>query len=433
MNIVLLTGSNPFNNAGIVAYDMFKSLRNNGHSIILITPNSDVRLESGMYSIYGKFETYIRTFVYRVKFKFLVKRKTDPTYCMHSLDEIENYIPTTKIIKLISFKTDLFIYLFPHRFLNAKNLYELNKQTGVPICVMPVDMAQFTGGCHYTNGCEGFKEQCGNCPGLYSHEEKDLSFRNLMFKKKYISKTNLFTTSGAWTSTFIKQSAIFSGKQNYPSHITINSETYRPGNKEQAKNYFAVPSHKKIIFFGATSIREKRKGFSYLLDALNLLYEDLDVKKRNQIGIAIAGNATSNIVNDIPFDIYSLGHLSHDHLAKAFQMADLFISPSIQDAGPMMVVQSMMCGTPVVAFEMGNAFDYIIDNETGFRVPLYNTLGLMQGMREILMKTVDERMLMSVQCRDLAVSKSSYKAFEQTLIFNFNNFINFNNSKSHVG
>ena len=427
MNIVLLTGSNPFINAGIVGYDMYKSIKNDGHSVILLTRDYDPRLENGMFSVYGKLETYILTIIYKVKHKLKVQRKTDPSYCMHSLDEIENYIPTTKILKLIDFKTDLFIYLFPHRFLNAKNLYELNKQTGVPICVIPVDMAQFTGGCHYTNECEGFTQQCGKCPGLYSDEEKDQSFQNFMFKKKYISKTNLYTHSNTWTSTFIKRSAILSGKPSYSCHIPINSETYCPGNKDEAKKFFAIPPQKEIIFFGATSVNEKRKGFSYLLDALNLLYEDLDVNKRDQIGIAIAGNDTPKIINSIPFKTYSLGHLSHDQLPKAYQMADLFVSPSIQDAGPMMVVQSMMCGTPVVAFEMGNAFDYIIDNETGYRVPLYDTHGLMQSMRTILTKTADDKIWMSGRCRDVAVSKSSYKAFVQALTSNFNNFI------SHVG
>ena len=46
-------------------------------------------------------------------------------------------------------------------------------------------------------------------------------------------------------------------------------------------------------------------------------------------------------------------------------MSDVFLSPSIQDAGPMMLNQALMCGTPAVAFNIGVAYD-IINDKTGY-------------------------------------------------------------------
>ena len=106
-------------------------------------------------------------------------------------------------------------------------------------------------------------------------------------------------------------------------------------------------------------------------------------------------------------------------------MADVFVSPSIQDAGPMMVAQSMMCGTPVVAFEMGNAVDYIQNGKTGYSVSLGDSKKLEEGIRKVLLKTTDEKELMARQCRELALSKSSYKAFEKDLI---NCFLKYKNT-----
>jgi len=423
LRIVLLSGSNPYHNAGIVAYDIYKSLKKQGHTVILLTRNYDERFESGIQSIYGKTESRFRNLLQKVAFRLGAKRRMDPAYYMHSLNEKQKYIPTKKLLKKISLNPDLFVYLFPHGFLNARNLYELNVQTGTPVCVMPMDMAQFTGGCHYANSCEGFMHQCGSCPGLYSKKADDLTYKNLIYKAKFTSQTDLYTISNTWTSDLIKKSTVYSGKPNYHINIVIDETIYCPGEKMEARNLFSIPAGKKIIFFGATSVHEKRKGIIYLVEAINMLYNELDSSERSHIGIAIAGKISEEVKDLFPFDVYTLGHLTHDLLPKAFQMADVFVSPSIQDAGPMMVIQSMMCGTPVIAFEMGNAIDYIFDNITGYRIPIYNTQKLKEGIHKLLSKTDFEKKEMSVQCRQLALNKSSYNAFAQDFISDFNSFI----------
>jgi glycosyltransferase involved in cell wall biosynthesis len=412
VNILLLSGSNPYNDAGIWAYDIYNSLSQHGHSVLLLTRNYDKRFELGIESIYGKW----RSLFYNGGFKILYrlrKEKTIADYCMHSLYVKKNYIPSRKILMHLRFKVDVIIYLFPHRFLTAKNLFELNKATQAPIFIFTVDMAQFTGGCHYANNCEGYKHSCGKCPGLYSNKGKDLTYKNMVYKKNYINKTNIYTLANTWTSNLLKQSTLYSDKMNYNINVVVNENVYKPGNKKDSKNYFSIPAGKSIIFFGATSVQEKRKGFSYLVDALGLLYEELSNEEREVIRIAIAGDLKSEIGQLFPFEVYLLGHLPHDQLSRAFQMSDVFVSPSIQDAGPMMIIQSMMCGTPVVAFEMGSALDFIIDGKTGYKVPLYDTIMLKNSIYSVLKKSKEDRKTISEQCRKIALSKSSYNIFER--------------------
>ncbi|HAK12692.1 MAG TPA: glycosyl transferase family 1, partial [Chitinophagaceae bacterium] len=59
----------------------------------------------------------------------------------------------------------------------------------------------------------------------------------------------------------------------------------------------------------------------------------------------------SEVSPDIfPFDAQQLPFANTEQaLAKYYQLADLFISPSIEDAGPMMILESLPCGTPVIA------------------------------------------------------------------------------------
>src|SRR5690606_3377472 len=58
------------------------------------------------------------------------------------------------------------------------------------------DMWGFTGGCHYDAGCGRYKVGCGSCPQLYSSKGRDLSWRNLVSKKKALSSVGGLTVVG---------------------------------------------------------------------------------------------------------------------------------------------------------------------------------------------------------------------------------------------
>ncbi len=96
-----------------------------------------------------------------------------------------------------------------------------------------------------------------------------------------------------------------------------------------------------------------------------------------------------------------------NELPKAFQAADLFVCPSIEDAGPMMVNQAIMSGTPVVAFEMGVALDLVHTGVTGYRARLKDSDDLAKGMKDILSLSEIELTKMRENCRNMGLSKGT--------------------------
>ena len=94
-------------------------------------------------------------------------------------------------------------------------------------------------------------------------------------------------------------------------------------------------------------------------------------------------------------------------IASAYQIADIFICPSIEDSGPTMINQSIMCGTPVVSFEMGVSPDLVITGKTGYMAKLKDSKDLAQGIFEILSLTDDNFNEMSDNCRKLALKVCS--------------------------
>jgi glycosyltransferase involved in cell wall biosynthesis len=355
--------------------------------------------------------------VWKRLLKYKTKKSTDSlSYYLISLKEKRFYFSTKKILSKIPFAPDLFLYVHPHIFLCSRNLYELNKQTGAPIFNIPVDMAAFTGGCHYTNGCTRFESECGSCPGLYSSKKYDVTYKTLKYKSKYISQTEICLLANEWTLRQARKSSLYLSKPCFKLDIVINEKLFKPCDKTAVREKYNMPQDKSVILFGASNINEARKGFIYFQDALNELYQEMTEEEKNAIVVFIIGNSQENIKELIPFDSYLSGRIQPELLPEIYSLSDVYVSSSIQDAGPMMVVQSMMCGTPVVAFEMGNAEDFIVNGKTGYKVALHNAEELKNGIKLLLNKTKAEKKQISENCRNVALSKSSYAVFASRIM-----------------
>ena len=126
---------------------------------------------------------------------------------------------------------------------------------------------------------------------------------------------------------------------------------------------------------GALSLANERKGFKYLLESLRIFVENID----EEVYAIVPGNMVDFIaVKHINF-IYP-GMLDMDGLCKAYIASDVYISPSIADAGPMMVKYSIACGTPVVAFPIGYALDFVKHKETGYLAKYMDTEDMAEGI-----------------------------------------------------
>lgn len=62
-----------------------------------------------------------------------------------------------------------------------------------------------------------------------------------------------------------------------------------------------------------------------------------------------------------------MGRVGRSQLIRLYQVSDWFLSPSVDDAGPSMVNQSQMCGTPAVCFNNGTAVDVVVNGRSGFK------------------------------------------------------------------
>lgn len=184
----------------------------------------------------------------------------------------------------------------------------------------------------------------------------------------------------------------------------VNEDIFVPvTDKKVARDYFGLSNvDKKIIFIGATFLDEERKGMKELLLSLKYL-------KSKNIFFIIAG---TKLKGSFPFEYKYVGYLNQKDLVKAYQAADLFICPSLEDSGPLMINQSIMCGTPVVSFDMGSAQDILQTGQTGYKANFNDISDLAYGVDYILSLNKIEYEVMSNTCRKTAEAAYSRNVFK---------------------
>jgi glycosyltransferase involved in cell wall biosynthesis len=79
-------------------------------------------------------------------------------------------------------------------------------------------------------------------------------------------------------SNWLAEQAEQSMLNHFPIHhipYGIDTETYEPLNTEQCRLVLGIPNNKKVLMFGAESLKDSRKGGDLLLKALQCLPESL--------------------------------------------------------------------------------------------------------------------------------------------------------------
>jgi glycosyltransferase involved in cell wall biosynthesis len=412
---------NPTKASGIVALDLFHHLLQKGHNVKLLVNRYDPTYPDGVISLETNLMSLKRTSLYKFHWRFeKLKSKlklkkmgnTNPDYRIFKLKEQKLLYKTDRLVKKAEIKPDIIIILFANKFINVKNIHELHERTRAPIYWLMYDMAPLTGGCHYAWDCKGYQSNCGKCPGLFSANPFDLSYKNLLYKRNYVSKTNIeILAASEWQYKQAKNSSLFSNKPVHKVLLSIDPAIFRPVNKVEVRLKLNIPLKKKILFFGSVGLTEKRKGMYYLIESLKVLKqntENSDPLIINNIVLLIAGREIEQIVDSLPFEYHYLGMVNNTNgIASAYQAADVYVCPSIEDSGPMMINQSLMCGTPVVSFEMGVAMDLVVPGNTGYRAKLKDAKDMARGILNILKLDEDNYKIMSNNCRELALKLCS--------------------------
>jgi glycosyltransferase involved in cell wall biosynthesis len=269
-------------------------------------------------------------------------------------------------------------------FLNLNNINKiaaLNK----PTIIFMHDMWYITGGCHYSFKCEKYINECHECQVFSKQRIFDISTREFRIKKKIYSKYNnlYFVSPSKWLYDCAVQSKLLENKPIYRIPNIVDNSLFKSIDKVTAKKIFNIPPEVKVLAFGATSLNSPYKGMKYLQQALELLKDDF---KCDEIMILTFGGILSaEVIDKIPFKLKMLGRLHDDYSTMlAYNAADVFIAPSLAETFGLVILEAILCGTPVVGFNIGGIPDIINHKKNGYLANYKDASDLAEGIKYCL-------------------------------------------------
>ncbi len=272
-------------------------------------------------------------------------------------------------------------------FISLKNIEQL-VQSNKPIVITLHDMWYFTGGCHYSGTCEGFKHQCGYCPLFSAPSKNDLSHTILQQKIAILSnaKNVRWVACSNWlqqealSSTVLMDAAVASIPNPLPEIYTKEiSQT------DALRAQFDLPKSTPLLLFGAMQLQDERKGFAYFKKALeHLSQEAFDIKPEIVIFGGIKKDQLTAFDN-LPFKVHYKGQMNPTtELPNLYAACDIFVLPSLEDNLPNTVAEAMSQSTPVVAFNIGGLSQMINTGINGYLAKAKDSKDLATGINTIL-------------------------------------------------
>ncbi len=240
------------------------------------------------------------------------------------------------------------------------------------------DMWPFTGGCHYSLDCDHYTKGCGNCPQLGSSRERDLSHFVFQHKQKLLPKGIRVVGISKWLSDCARKSELFREYQVVTISNNVDTESFSPLRKKEARQALGLNDGQKIVLIGAQDAENFYKGFELFLQAL----ETLD--KENLL-VVLFGASAADMRDSHGVQSKHIGILSDTKaLCQAYSAADVFVAPSRMEAFGKTIVESMACGTPVVCFDATGPKDIVEHKVNGYRATPFEPQDLAQGIQWVL-------------------------------------------------
>lgn len=260
------------------------------------------------------------------------------------------------------------------------------------------DMWSFTGRCAYNYDCRKFLTGCdATCPTPTEHP----ALAPKKIARAWESRRQLLSTQhglvavapSRWMAQEA-QSGLWVSHRVEVIPYGLPLDVYRPLDRALAREALGIRTRGPVLLVAADDLTERRKGMNVLLDALQF------VSQRPLTLLTMgAGSLTYNEKEIFPF------HLAYvqdeHHKALAYNAADILVHPAPVDNLPIVVMESIACGTPVVAFPTGGVPDLVRPAQTGWIADVVSAQALASEIQQAL-NDLDRGTDLGPTCRRIA-------------------------------
>jgi glycosyltransferase involved in cell wall biosynthesis len=247
------------------------------------------------------------------------------------------------------------------------------------------DKWPFTGGCHYSGPCDGYRNRCGSCPQLGSRRAHDIS-RLLVGAKRYALRKLpvVVVCPTLWLADRARESFILHDADVRVIPNGVDTEVFRPLEQSLARDLLHLPRTPKYVLIAAIKgLDDPRKGGALLLEAMRRMRQNYPAE---DVRLMVLGSKSSRHAAGDGVNVHFAGHLHDDEtIALYYSAADVVAIPSTSEVLPNVAIEAMACGRPCVSFAIGGLTEVITNGETGAVVPAFSIDAFASAISECIM------------------------------------------------
>jgi glycosyltransferase involved in cell wall biosynthesis len=164
----------------------------------------------------------------------------------------------------------------------------------------------------------------------------------------------------------------------------VDTQRFRPGlDSSSLRQGLGIPEDDQVVLSVGHLI--PRKGFQYLIQALATMRES----EKTWLVIVGGGHMREELLYmgdrlGVGKRLKLPGVVGNSVLPLYYDMADVFVMPSLSEGHCVSILEGMASGKPIVASAIGANLESVVDGYNGFLVPVGDTVALCRSISHLL-------------------------------------------------
>jgi len=325
INVVCNSGS-----TGKIAYDIHSSLKDADYESAIVYGRGALLDDLDCHRIASPKE---------VKTHAVLTRLTGYVGCFSP-------IATRKLLKFMDqYAPDVVhIHNLHGYYVNIAAVVNYLKQKNIKTVWTLHDEFMYTGKCGYSNECNKWQLECGNCPQVKEYPKSlffDVTKAMHRQKKRFFEGFDNLTivTPSKWLANRARQSFL-GNKRIVVIPNGIDTSVFFP---RETVDLDYKHDMSKVILHVTADFDDLRKGGYFVIKL---------AERMPDISFVIVGN--KNPIINVPSNILAIGRTENQNqLAQWYSLADVTLLTSKKETFSMVAAESLCCGSPVVGFDAG--------------------------------------------------------------------------------
>lgn len=241
----------------------------------------------------------------------------------------------------------------------------------VPLVLSLRDAWTMSGHCAHSFGCDRWLTGCGECPDLtiYPQIPSDRTAKNWRAKRDIYRASRLYVHAiSNWIKERAERSILMDGIRDLRViHTGIDRSIFKRGDRSAARRRLDLPIDRRLLAFAAINPKDNPfKDLACLRACLARIGADSNLGATTLV--AVGQEATTERFGSAEL-VYWPYVTDRHRLADLYRAADIYLHAAKVDTFPRAVLESLACGTPVIATAVGGIPEQIRSLGVAFGAP----------------------------------------------------------------